>query len=263
MLVGDNRNVAILFSDIRSFTTISEHMPPDALVNSLNRYFSLMVDVIMARNGIVDKYIGDAIMAVFGAPVCHENDGLDSVTAGLEMMDALTIFNEEQKKYQGPDFRIGIGINYGIVTVGNIGCEKKMNYTVIGDTVNLASRLEGLTKMYHEPILFSQTVYECLNGTYPCRLVDTVAVKGKTQGVRVYTARKALTEKEQEVWNIHQEAMELFYQRNFARAARLFDQILHILPDDYPAQHFFERCNQYIETPPPPEWQGVEVMTEK
>ncbi|TCW60076.1 adenylate/guanylate cyclase domain-containing protein [Treponema sp. J25] len=263
MLVGDNRDVAILFSDIRSFTTISEKMAPDELVNSLNRYFSIMVDVIMGKNGVVDKYIGDAIMAVFGAPVKHGNDALDSVLAGLGMIDALSIFNAEQKKLGGPEFQIGVGINYGIVTVGNIGCEKKMNYTVIGDTVNLASRLEGLTKKYHQPILFSQSVYEQVKDQVLCRTVDKVAVKGKTIGVPIYTSRTRITEKETEGWYIHEQALGLYYERDFSGARGLFERVLSLIPEDPLAKEYIQRCGVYEKSPPPPEWDGVEVMTEK
>ena len=130
MLVGENRDLAILFSDIRSFTTISESMRPDDLVNSLNRYFSMMVDIIMHRNGIIDKYIGDAIMAFFGAPVKHDDDAVQSVMAAMEMTEALEHFNEHQRQTGKPEFKIGVGINYGIVTVGNIGCDKKMDYKI-------------------------------------------------------------------------------------------------------------------------------------
>jgi len=263
MLVGNNRDVAILFSDIRSFTTISEKMAPDALVNALNRYFSIMVDVIVARNGMVDKYIGDAIMAVFGAPVSHGHDALDSVLAGLEMTEALNLFNDEQRRSGGPEFKIGVGINYGIVTVGNIGCDKKMNYTVIGDTVNLASRLEGLTKHYHQPILFSEYVYDHVKGKVPCRMVDKVAVKGKTQGVPILTARREISKTEAEAWKIHEEAVELYYRRSFSRAAELFDKILSLLPKDDIARQYMERCQRYAKNPPPADWDGVEVMTEK
>lgn len=263
MLVGNNRDVSILFSDIRSFTTISEKMAPDALVNALNRYFSIMVDVIVARNGMVDKYIGDAIMAVFGAPVSHGHDALDSVLAGLEMTEALKVFNDEQKRSGGPEFKIGVGINYGIVTVGNIGCDKKMNYTVIGDTVNLASRLEGLTKYYHQPILFSEYVYDHVKGKVPCRMVDKVAVKGKTQGVPILTARREISKTEAEAWKIHEEAVELYYRRSFTRAATLFEQILSLLPEDDIARQYLERCQRYAKNPPPADWDGVEVMTEK
>lgn len=263
MLVGNNRDVAILFADIRSFTTISERMAPDALVNSLNRYFSSMVDIIVDRDGMVDKYIGDAIMAVFGAPVSHGNDGYDSVVAGLEMTAALELFNKEQLKLGAPEFRIGVGINYGIVTVGNIGCDKKMNYTVIGDTVNLASRLEGLTKKYHQPILFSEPVYDQIGGRLPCRVVDKVAVKGKTQGANILTARFTLTEAETEAWKMHEEGIERYYKRDFSGAAAIFERILALLPQDTVAEQYLERCKTFIRTPPSADWDGVEVMTEK
>ncbi|MDR0399881.1 MAG: HAMP domain-containing protein, partial [Treponema sp.] len=148
MLGGKNASLAILFSDIRGFTTISESYAntPDRLVESLNRYFSGQVDIIMNRNGIVDKYIGDAIMAFWGAPVQHDDDALQPVLAALDMIDGLADFNENQRRLGLREFRIGVGINYGLATVGNIGSERKMDYTVIGDNVNLASRMEGLTK---------------------------------------------------------------------------------------------------------------------
>jgi len=154
LLVGEDRVLAILFSDIRGFTTITELMPADQMVASLNSYLSLMVDRIMERDGIVDKYMGDAIMAFFGAPVRHTDDALQAVLAGLEMQEALQGFNETQRGLGKPEFRIGVGINYGMVTVGNIGSEKKMDYTVIGDMVNLASRLENLTKIYKRMFSF-------------------------------------------------------------------------------------------------------------
>jgi class 3 adenylate cyclase/HAMP domain-containing protein len=263
MLVGNNQEIAILFSDIRSFTTISERMAPDDLVNSLNRYFSIMVNVIMDRNGVVDKYIGDAIMAIFGAPVAHANDALAAVLAGLEMMSALNQFNQLQTKLGAPEFHIGVGINYGIVTVGNIGCDKKMNYTVIGDAVNLASRLEGLTKKYKEAVLFSESVYEKLPRELPCRVLDRVAVKGKSQGVPILTSRLKLNNAETEAWKYHAEGVKLYYDRNFQKALAVFEKILIILPKDPAALRFEERCRIYIKNPPPPEWDGVEVMTEK
>jgi len=263
MLVGDNRVVSILFSDIRGFTSISETMAPDALVDSLNRYFSLMVDVIMARDGVVDKYIGDAIMAMFGAPVKHENDALASVYAGLEMTENLERFNAEQRKRGSPEFHIGVGINYGVVTAGNIGCEKKMNYTVIGDTVNLASRLEGLTKKYHQPVLITEGVANRIQGELPCRMVDKVAVKGKTEGVKIYTVRRALSPAEERAWKIHEEALDRYYRRDFKGALGLLESIGKIVADDYASALFIERARAYARTPPPDSWDGVEVMTEK
>jgi len=263
MLIGNNRNVAILFSDIRSFATISENMTPEALVHSLNRYFETMVNIIMEKNGIVDKYIGDAIMAMFGAPISHGNDSLSSVQVALKMMDALKEFNATQINLGAPEFKIGVGINYGIVTVGNIGCDKKMNYTVIGDAVNLASRLEGLTKIYKEPVLFAESVYENVKNDILCRMIDKVAVKGKNQGVPIYTARVSLSKDEEEVWNYHNEAVFLYYERQFNEALNYFEKALIISPLDPVINRFKERCSIYIKNPPPDNWNGVEIMTEK
>ncbi|MDR3161587.1 MAG: HAMP domain-containing protein [Spirochaetaceae bacterium] len=263
MLVGDNRVISILFSDIRSFTTISEGMAPDDLVNSLNRYFSGQVDIIMNRNGIVDKYIGDAIMAIWGAPVKHDDDALQSVLAGLEMLDSLEDFNENQRRLGKPEFHIGVGISYGIVTVGNIGSERKMDYTVIGDMVNLASRMEGLTKAYRQPILVSETVYQEIQGKLPTRLLDTVAVKGKTQGVRIYTARRSLPEDEGKAWALHNEGMDLYYRRAFREAAAKFQETLTLLPHDFCAEVILRRAMAYALNPPPEGWNGVEVMKSK
>ncbi|GHU83027.1 hypothetical protein FACS189468_7820 [Spirochaetia bacterium] len=268
MLVGDNRVLAVLFSDIRSFTTISEGLAPEDLVNSLNRYFSGQVDIIMNRNGIVDKYIGDAIMAFWGAPVQHGDDALQSVLSGLDMIDALKGFNENQRKLGKSEFHIGIGINYGIVTVGNIGSERKMDYTVIGDMVNVASRMEGLTKAYHQEILISETLcaeIEKLEADQrlPVRLLDTVAVKGKTRGVRIYTVKRSLSPEEGRAWQIHNQGMDLYYRRAFTEAAAKFRETLSILPGDFNAENLLARCNAYAHEPPGEGWDGVEVMTTK
>jgi len=263
MLVGENRELAILFSDIRSFTTISESMRPDALVQSLNRYFSVMVDIIMNRQGIIDKYIGDAIMAFFGAPVRHGTDALDSVTAALEMTEALDRFNDHQRETGGPEFRIGVGIAYGEVTVGNIGTERKMDYTVIGDIVNLASRLEGLTKQYRQQIIIAESLVPAIEGVYPYRLLDTVAVKGRTRGVRIYTVTRELTDRDRQAWKRHNESMETFYRRDFSIAVEGFSTVLDLLPGDPVAATMVERAQRYETEPPPAEWNGVEVMKTK
>jgi class 3 adenylate cyclase/HAMP domain-containing protein len=268
MLVGDNRKLSILFSDIRSFTTISEGMAPDDLGNSLNRYFSGQVDIIYNRNGIVDKYIGDAIMAFWGAPEKHDDDALQSVLSGLEMIEALSGFNENQRMLGKCEFHIGIGINYGEVTVGNIGSERKMDYTVIGDAVNLASRMEGLTKTYHSEILISESLFEELRKSSPnCglhyRLLDTVAVKGKTKGVRIFTVKRSLTPAEQRAWPLHNQGMKLYYSRSFREAAEKFKEALALLPGDFNAENLAARCADYAAAPPPDGWNGVEVMKTK
>ncbi len=263
MLVGDNREIAILFSDIRGFTSISETMRPDRLVEALNRYFSVMVEIIMDRGGIVDKYIGDAIMAFFGAPVRGENDALEAVRAGVGMADALEGFNEEHRAAGMPEFRIGIGLAFGEVTVGNIGTERKMDYTVIGDVVNLASRLEGLTKYYHCPFLVSQSVRARAGDAVEWREIDCVAVKGKREGVRIYTAGERLDGETATAWRLHNEAMDLYYEREFAAAAERFRQVEAILAEDTPAHMLRERCERYAISPPPDTWDGTEVMRDK
>jgi adenylate cyclase len=263
MLVGENRELSILFSDIRGFTSISEGLQPDKLVGALNRYFSVMVDIIMNRNGIIDKYIGDAIMAIFGAPVHHDDDGLQSVLTGLDMVDGVETFNAAQRKLNEPEFRIGVGINYGNVTVGNIGTERKMDYTVIGDMVNVASRLEGLTKQYKQPILISETLYEAAKGEVAVRLVDAVAVKGRTGGIKIYTASKSLTSSEAAAWEEHNAAMDVYYERDFAKAKEGFTRAGKALADDYLTEMMVQRCTRYAANPPDADWAGVEVMESK
>jgi class 3 adenylate cyclase/HAMP domain-containing protein len=263
MLVGENRVLSVLFSDIRSFTTISEGMDPGLLVAGLNRYFSVMVDIIMNRGGIIDKYIGDAIMAFFGAPVPHEDDALQSVLSGIEMLDSLETFNQGQRSLGEPEFRIGVGINYGTVTVGNIGTERKMDYTVIGDMVNVASRLEGLTKRYHQPLLITEMLKEKVDGAVASRTVDSVAVKGRHGGIRIHSVRKDPSEREERAIRLHNESMELYYARSFAEAARGFREVRTLLPDDFLAGMFIERCERLAASPPPPDWDGVEIMDTK
>jgi class 3 adenylate cyclase/HAMP domain-containing protein len=263
MLVGQNRDLAILFTDIRSFTTISESFAPEDLVNSLNHYFEVMVDVIMENAGIVDKYIGDAIMAFFGAPVSHGDDGLRAVGVGLQMKRIVQEFNDSQTRKGLPPFNTGIGVNYGRVVVGNIGSERKMDYTVIGDMVNLASRLEGLTKKYGQELLFSGSVHAQAKDRYPCRFIDKVQVKGKTSGEDIYTAEEELSAEQESLWPAYHRAIAAYYRRDFREAARLFEGFLQRSPSDKPAQIFLERSTRYADSPPPEDWNGTEIMTEK
>jgi adenylate cyclase len=263
LLVGENRELAVLISDIRGFTAIAERMPPDRMVETLNRYFSPMVDVIMRRNGIVDKYMGDAIMAFFGSPVTRPDDALQAVLSALDMQEALAEFNRQQAAIGQARFDIGTGINFGPVTVGNIGSEKKMNYTVIGDMVNLASRLESLTKIYKLELLFSESVHRKVQDALPCRLVDKVQVKGKSQGESIYTARRGLAEAEKRAWALHQDALERYYERRFAEAAALFREVSALLPDDVMSARFYDDCLGFQKEPPPADWTGVRVFTEK
>ena len=268
MLVGENRIVSILFSDIRDFTTISEMMQPDVLVETLNRYFTVMVDAIMSHHGIVDKYIGDAIMALFGTPEKRDDDARQSAYAAFDMVDALKDFNVWQERRELPPFRIGVALNYGVVTVGNIGSEKKLDYTVIGDMVNVAARLEGLTKKYRVPIIVSESVYRKLAddieaGRISSRLLDTVQVKGRTGGLKIYTIARSLDSKLRDAWQAHNEAMDLFYQREFERAKARFSAARALLRSDAPAVIMERRCVELLRAPPSDGWTGMVEMVDK
>jgi len=260
-LVGDNRVLSVLFSDIRSFTAISESMRPDDLVHSLNRYFDAMVAIIMKRGGIVDKYIGDAIKAFFGsrASVDHTTGfALQSVLSGIEMIEALGAFNAGQRAAGMPEFRIGVGLNYGMVTIGNIGTEKKKEYTVIGEMVELAEHFEGLTKIYHHPLIISESLHRSVKDDVPCRLLDWIT-RPDGGAMKIYTARKALTEREKEAWGRHEQGMAEYHDRNFTRAMDHFRDTAKALPEDGLATMFLERCARYAKNPPPEGWSGVDL----
>jgi adenylate cyclase len=262
MLVGESRILAVLFSDIRGFTRISESMAPEQIVESLNTYFSAMVDIIQGRKGIVDKYIGDAIMAFFGAPVKHDDDVLQAVQSGFDMLEELKGFNTRQAKRNRPQFRIGIGLNYGVVTIGNIGSEKKMDYTVIGDMVNLASRLEELTKIYDVPFLISESVYSRVKKEVPCRMIDKVMVKGKTKGTRIFYPKKQVGKAEAKGWKLHHTGLNLYYRREFDKAIKYFVYAREFLDKDPILPIYLNRCKHYVKTPPPDDWQGYSILTE-
>jgi adenylate cyclase len=185
-LGGELVPVTILFSDIRSFTTISETMEPRALLDFLNEYFSGMVESVMQHHGVVDKFIGDAIMAVFGAPVPHPDDPLHAVRAALEMRARLRKINEQFKARGLPEIRTGIGLHSGQVVAGNMGHAERMEYTVIGDAVNLASRLEGMTKELHCDVLLSEDLFKQVEKDVVTEPLHKIKVKGRDQEVMVY-----------------------------------------------------------------------------
>jgi adenylate cyclase len=265
ILRGENRNLSILFTHIGGFSGISESVgDPGELVNQLNRYFALMVDAVTSHGGIVDKYIDDAVMAVFGAPVKHEDDEMRSVRTALTMIEAAEEFNREQKKAGRSSFETSVGISYGVVTVGNIGCEKRMDYTVIGDRVNLASRAQGMCRVYRQPLIFTGSVHRKVKDQLAWRMIDNVAVKGKRDAERIYTASAKLTGAEKQAWSMHNAAMEEYFpNRSFPNALRLFEQVQKLLPGDYVSGMMIERCRRFERQEPPPGWGGYEVMQKK
>ena len=258
-------NLCIMFSHITNFRdlTRNRNIAPDELVQSLEPYFRAMVDTILGHDGMVDKYITDAVMAFFGAPVKRSDDAVRSVRAGIEMTEALWAFNARREGSGQMPFHVSVGINQGRVTVGTIGTEDKMNYTVIGDAVNLASRLSGLTRVYQQDVIFSETLYPEVKAAFRCRRLDKVAVKGRSKGVEIFTARKEITPAQADGWALHERGMEEYYARDFVRAAAHFRDALKAMPTDAVAAMLLERSRRYERTPPPEEWDGVEVMTHK
>lgn len=264
MLIGSRQEVTVLFSDIRGFTTISEGMKPEELVLSLNAYFTEMVSEIMDNKGTVDKFIGDAIMAVFGAPMVKPDDTENAIIAALGMTDALDRFNKYQREQGKVEFKIGVGLNTGDAIVGNIGSEQKIEYTVIGDTVNLASRLEGLTKKYHAPICISEFTKDSISEEkFFCRELDNVRVKGKKKPVKIFEPMYFDAAKENiEFYNEYHKALYLYYEGDFAKSKGMFNKLLQIKENDYLCTLYKGRC-EYLELNPPAEWDGVETWTTK
>jgi class 3 adenylate cyclase/HAMP domain-containing protein len=257
LLIGKKQSATILFSDIRSFTSISERLSAEELVTSLNNYFNIMVGIIIEHKGIIDKFIGDAIMALFGAPVEYGDDPLQAILTGLSMIEALRGFNKTQVRIGKPVFKIGIGLNTGNVVVGNIGSNQKLEYTCIGDAVNLASRLEGLTKVYGVPIIISEYTLSYANGNVQARQLDSVRVKGKLQPVKIYEPYRTSRSDINEGYQVFKRAIQLYQSRDFDGALKLFTESNRLFSNDLPSSLYIDRCRELLQHPPSEDWDGV------
>ncbi|MCS7064376.1 MAG: adenylate/guanylate cyclase domain-containing protein [Methylacidiphilales bacterium] len=270
-LGGQRKPVTILFSDIRSFTSLSEGADEIALVDQLNEYFEKMVACVNAQGGTLHKYIGDAIMAVWGDILSHSpsQDATAAVRSALAMRYALAELNQNWQTNGRPPLKIGIGLNHGTVLVGNIGATQRKEFTVIGDPVNLASRLEGVTKIFHTDIVISESVQALLPDTILTRLLATVQVKGKNEPVRIHEVIADLTTPQHPPYRLpdwvktYEEALSYYYRRNFHTAQSLLAQCLQRHPDDYCAQGYYELCTEYLRHPPEPNWQGIFILDTK
>lgn len=256
--VGEKRDVAILFSDIRSFTNISEKNKPETIVAFLNRYFTTMCTVIKKHGGTIDKFIGDAIMAEFGVPVSYEDNARRAVAAAYEMREALsTVPLEDLVLPDGMKFDIGIGIHYGDVIVGSIGSQDKTDYSVIGDNVNLASRLEGLTKTYGSMILVSEAVKSDIKDKeFVFRHLDDVKVKGKKNAVGIYAVDRNQDEFSAEYRDSYEKGFALYKKGVWNLAKEYFEKALESSTTDKAAKLMLGRCHQFLENPPE-NWDGA------
>jgi adenylate cyclase len=266
-LGGKEQPVSVLFSDIRRFTSMSENLSPADAVGKLNEYFAGMVDIIFEHRGTLDKFIGDGIMALFGAPFVSAQDADNAVDAAVAMMRNLSLFNAKCRKQGSTPFNIGIGINSGPVIVGNIGSPKRMDFTVIGDHVNLASRLESANKFYGSKILISEYTRQNLSRPHAIREIDKVRVVGRRQAVRIFEVLDYHSETDfprlEHVLLRFSEGLADFRARHFKNAAKAFGEVVQIKPDDKPSVIYLQRCLEYGEREPPADWDGVENLYAK
>ena len=294
-LGGERRQMTVLFSDIRGFTSISETMEPEDLVLFLNQYLSAMTKIVMQYEGTVDKYMGDAIMAFYSAPLSQPDHAIRACKTAVDMITQLQTFREtqihdktwkrslrqtnltnrpqdvkeliEQWEAKGLwPMQIGIGINSGDMIVGNMGSAERFDYTIMGDNVNLASRLEGINKQYGTNIIISQFTYHLIKEEpFIVRELDSVRVKGKLQPVTIYEllGYGTLHEPQQEFVNAFNKGLDAYKERQWSQAITFFREASQIEPDDTPSTMYIERCTEYLKNPPPEDWDGVFVMKTK
>ena len=259
--------ITVMFSDIRGFTTISEKLDAQELALFLNQYLSDMTKIVFERSGTLDKYIGDAVMAFWGAPFEEEKHATLACQTALDMMARI---RDMQKKWQAegkPPLDIGIGLNTGVASVGNMGSSLRYGYTALGDSVNLSSRLEGLNKDYGTHILVNETTYLAVKDSeFVFRELDLIRVKGKLQPVVIYEligATATVTADTRSRLDRFREARSLFQQRRWYDAQSAFQSILDQWPEDGPARAYWKRCQEYLFDEPPANWDGVFTMTHK
>ena len=267
-LGGDRKDVSVLFSDIRSFTTISEEMDAEELVEMLNEYFERMVDAVFHFQGTLDKYIGDAIMAVFGSPLVLENHAWQAVQTSVTMRHRLADFNAKRAAANQRTISIGIGINSGNVISGNIGSTKRMEFTAIGDGVNLGARLEGATKQYGCDIIISENTYEPCKDLVRVRDLDCIRVKGKNEPVTIYELvslhDESISDDTQKKIELYREGRQFYLARKFSRAMGKFGEILEDIDNkDKASQIQLSRCQHWLQNPPEDDWDGVWSLKEK
>ena len=266
ILGGKSTVATILFSDIRGFTPLTEELGAQGTVALLNEYFTIMVECIQNQGGMLDKFIGDAIMAAFGIPLSHDDDEDRAVRAAIAMITDLRVWNDEREKAGKMLVDMGIGLNTDTVVTGNIGSPKRMDYTIIGDGVNLAARLESACKQYAARILISENTVKKLKGTYRIRDIDDVVVKGKTEPAGVYEVLDYHTDETfpnlMEVVNQFKEGRKQYRAGNWDKAIGSFNDALAANATDKLSQIYIERC-EHLKANPPKDWVGVWVMTSK
>jgi len=262
-LGGEMRNVTVFFSDVAGFSTIAEKMTPHALVSLMNEYLSAMTDIIESYGGYVDKYIGDSIVAVFGAPVGDPDHACNAVRAALHCRERLDELNRGNTAFQGHRLAHRIGLNSGDALVGNIGSRRRFNYTVMSDAVNVASRLEGANKYFGTSIMASEMTVALTGARFAWRELDAIRVKGRSDPVKIYEPLAEAgkqTREQSAVAAAYAEGLAFWRARDFHRACDCFARVS---AEDAPSALFRDRAKRFVDAPPPPEWEAVNTLEGK
>ena len=265
-LGGEEREITIFFSDIQGFTSISEKLTPSQLVELLNEYLSAMTDIVLSHNGTVDKFIGDAIMAFYGAPQYLPMHAKEACTAAIEMQNLLREMRKRWKRRGIDEIFARCGINTGPAVIGNMGSRNKMNYTVMGDSVNLASRLEGANKYYHTYTMISESTYAKVKDDVEVRYLDRIRVVGKEQPIEIFeliALKGGLSAAQKELLGIYAEGVALFRDREWEKARHQFRTALKVNRNDGPSSAYVERCTEFMKKPPSKKWDGVYKLSAK
>ncbi len=269
---GRKRNITLMFTDIENFTTISEKMSSEKLIVHLSDYLNQLTHIIQDNNGTIDKYIGDAIMTFWGAPVDDPKHPLLACKTALACKKRLEELNKTWELDGKPPLFTRFGIHTGYAIVGNVGSEDRLNYSAFGDSVNLAARLEGINKYYHTEILISHETYKNVRHKFICRPLDMVAVKGKNIAVVIYELLYEISEDQnkkldmevaQEFARMTKEAFALYLEKDWDGSIKKYTELKKKYPKDYMPDLFIDRCKAFKASPPDDSWQGVAVMTEK
>lgn len=270
-LGGEKRHLTMMFTDIAGFTTISESMTTEALLQHISEYLDQMTQIILQQQGTVDKYIGDAIMSFWGAPNPDDQQEYHSCRSALLCLAKLRELNARWANEGKPELPTRFGISSGDVSVGNMGSSDRMNYTVLGDSVNLASRLEGINKYYGTDVIVGESTYEVVKDRFCFRPIDVVAVKGKTRGVKIYQLLAALPddpelapdEKTLKIRDLTKQAFAAYLKKEFTKAKKFYTELAKLDAQNPLGSMFVERCQDYIKNPPPAKWDGVTHMKSK
>lgn len=263
-LGGKKQGMTVFFSDVRGFTKFSEKMDPEELAQFLTEYLTPMTAVIFKNKGTLDKYMGDGLMAFFGAPIPYTDHAISACQAALDSLDQLKILKEAFRKKNWPDIDIGIGINTGSMSVGNMGSEIVQSYTVIGDAVNLGSRLEGTTKQYGVRILVSESTYLIAQNDFVFREVDRVRVVGKKEPIGAFELISKTVDADKEAYLVkYKKAYSLYTQKQFLEAQNVFASLAEQNPQDLLVSIYQKRCEDFLSEPPPEDWDGVFEMKSK